>query len=207
MSYHLVVRRYAPFSSFGGGFEGDVRSAASSDPNATARTIGVVTFDTVSVEAYRGFSSGSTFEGLGQWVAKRIGRHYSQVKTTVDTQRSTLGHISFTIHVAGGNPLVPVVAPDIDTFVDFHARFVNGSLAVSGTIRGDAFPNAEVLLLDDMLQPLVLFDFHTSGGRQTGPLSLFGDGAGTTLGTFQAAIALSDGKFIAPNPTCSPTTQ
>jgi hypothetical protein len=42
--YFLVVRRYAPFSSFDGGFEGDSRTEATVNPMATARTIGVVAF-------------------------------------------------------------------------------------------------------------------------------------------------------------------
>lgn len=205
MSFFLVVRRYAPFASFGGGFEGDVRQAGSVDPAATARTVGVVTFDQVSVQAYMGFSSGSTFEGAGQWVSKRIGRHFSQVKTTVSNERRVGSTLSFTVHTAGANPLVPVVAPDIDTFVDLEVAFGAAGLSVSGRVRGDAFPNAESILLDSALQGALLFDFHTKGGRTTGPASLFGAHADQLLGRFALDLPLAGDRFAAPNPARAPT--
>lgn len=45
----LYVRRYAPFSQFGGGFEGDNRSVSSTSLTATSRTSGSVFFDRRSI--------------------------------------------------------------------------------------------------------------------------------------------------------------
>jgi hypothetical protein len=207
MSYFLVVRRYAPFSSFGGGFEGDVRVAGSVNPNATARTIGVITFDALGVQAFMGFSSGSTFEGAGQWISRKIGRSFAQVKTVLSNESTALSSISFTVHTAGANPLVPIAAPDIDTFVDVSVTFDPNGLVVSGHVRGDSFPNAEVILLDEALSGELLFDFHTSGGRQTGPARLFGANAASSLGRFQSSVAVANGRFVAPKPACAPTVQ
>lgn len=60
----LIVRRYAPFESFGGGFEGD-RREFSLELRATARTIAIVQFTPGTPrapEAY-GVSSGSAWIG------------------------------------------------------------------------------------------------------------------------------------------------
>jgi hypothetical protein len=166
-----------------------------------------VTFDPIGVQGYIGYSSGSTFEGAGQWISKIIGRHYSQVKAEISQESIQTGRVSFTVHTAGANPLVPIVAPDIDTFLDFTAAFTEAAISVSGKVRGDTFPNAEIVLLDESLQGTLLFDYRTSGGRETGPLSLFGDHAGEILGGFATSVALSGGVFAAPNSSCSITRQ
>lgn len=61
--YSLVVRRYAPFESFGGGFEGDNRQFSVSMA-ATARTVGVVLFSQSGAleNAVNGYSSGSSVD-------------------------------------------------------------------------------------------------------------------------------------------------
>jgi hypothetical protein len=207
MSFFLAIRRYAPFATFSGGFEGDMRTGGSVSPTATARTAGIVTFDRIGVQGYIGYSSGSTFEGAGQWISKIIGRHYSQVKAETSQEDIQTGQISFTVHTAGANPLVPIVAPDIDTFLDFTAAFTESAISVSGQVRGDTFPNAEIVLLDESLQGALLFDYRTSGGRETGPLSLFGDHAEEILGGFTTSLALSGSVFAAPNPSCPVSRQ
>ncbi len=71
---YLVVRRYAPFAEFGGGFEGDTRTEATTSPTATARTVGVVEFDAKSVRGYRSFSDGSEFLALENGSQLRLAR-------------------------------------------------------------------------------------------------------------------------------------
>lgn len=188
MSNYLFVRRYAPFATFGGGFEGDNRTGASTSPVATARTIGVVEFGPTGVTALVGFSTGSTFEGAGPWLAEKIGRHFSKVKSEVTGLAVSPRTLGFTVQTAGANPLVPVVAPDIDTFVDFNVSFGENT-RYWGTVRGDSFPNAEVFVVDEAGREILLFDFRTGGGRNTGPMTrLAGAHARQTLGSFDVTI-------------------
>ena len=202
--YYLVVRRYAPFRTFGGGFEGDVRTEATVNPRATARTIGIVAFTQAGVTEYQGSSSGSTFEGAGEWVSKIIGRHYSHVRADVSAVTLGANSIAFTLHTAGANPLVPIVAPDIVTYVDLKVSFAAAALTFAGTVRGDTFPNAEVFALDARANGAMLFDYRTAGGATTGPLRLISR-ADATLGTFSVAVATNGDIFVAPPQTCGPT--
>src|SRR4051794_10006491 len=116
MPYMLVFRRYAPFKEFGGGFEGDDRSGPSTSLMASARTVGVVTFDGSSI-SINGSSSGTAFTGFGADVNQVLGKHTSKVVATVDVKTRNTMLLSFTAYTAGANPMVPL-APDIDTFVD-----------------------------------------------------------------------------------------
>jgi hypothetical protein len=63
------------------------------------------------------------------------------------------------------------------------------------------------LVLDEGLQGALLFDYRTGGGRETGPLSLFGDHAEAILGGFTTSLALTGSVFVAPNPSCPVTRQ
>jgi hypothetical protein len=108
------------------------------------------------------------------------------------------GNISFTAYTAGSNPCVPG-APDIDTFVDLDAVFSMSSVVFSGKVRGDSFPNAEVWVYDGTVNPgyVLLFDFRTGGGQNTGPATLFGSGKSNVLGTFQVTIPTDkSGRFL-----------
>jgi hypothetical protein len=135
--YFLVVRRYAPFATFGGGFEGDSRFEGTVSPFASARTIGFTAFTLGNVTAYKGWSSGSTFDGAGDWIRKIIGRHFSHVKAEISGIDKGRGFIVFTMHTAGANPLVPIVAPNIVTNVDFKATFNATSVIFEGVVHGD----------------------------------------------------------------------
>jgi len=202
--YFLVVRRYAPFATFGGGFEGDSRTEGTVNPFASARTIGLAAFTLGNVIAYEGWSSGSTFDGAGDWIRKIIGRHFSHVKADVSSVDKGQAVIAFTMHTAGANPLVPIVAPDIVTYVDFKATFNASSVTCEGVVRGDTFPNCEVFVLDVKANGEMLFDYRTAGGQNTGPLRLIGRG-NSSLGTFKDTAAVSGEIFVAPQPTCAPT--
>ncbi len=82
-------------------------------------------------------------------------------------------------------------APDIDTFVDMSARFSSRLLILEGGVRGDAFPNAEVFVYDGVGKSVMVWDFTTTGGADTGPFTMLaGSGASNHLGRFYMAIAL-----------------
>lgn len=200
MVYTLVFRRYAPFDQFGGGFEGDGRTSASTDPKASARTIGVVNFTQTDVGTALGSSTGSTFVGAGAFVERLIGRHFSNVDASVSVKTRTTALISFSARSAGANPLVPG-APKIITIIDFTAKFASTSIELSGTVRGDNFPNAEVIIYDGAGTGLLLWDFQTTGGQTTGPFTrlpaLPGGHDDVALGQFNTRVGVNaSGAFL-----------
>ena len=86
--------------------------------------------------------------------------------------------------------MVPM-APTIDTFVDAYVIFRERTLQIEGTVRGDDFPNAEVFVVDRMGGSVLLFDFKTSGGQQTGPMTrLWGAHEKQLLGQFFEKLML-----------------
>ena len=148
MKYLLIIRRYAPFATFGGGFEGDTRRTATDSQYASARTIGFVQFDENGGLDTYGVSSGSKFDGFGTWLSSKVGTHYAKVKSSISNVKRNCGVLSFSVHTEGSNPLVPIVSPDIDTLVDVSIKFGKTSLMIKGVVNGDSFPNCEILIVD-----------------------------------------------------------
>ena len=187
MAYVLVVKRYAPFETFGLGFHGDGRGKASF--SGSARTIAEVPFDSTGLtgSAY-GYSSGTLHPATG---AKE---YKSNVKVTISNQSIKDGVLSFTIHSAGSNPH-PLTgyghaAPDIDTHLDFMAEFGPDKITISGVLRGDNFPNAEVFLQPPNYKIVLLDHYETTGGRNTGPFTrLAGDNNSQVLSQFRRILA------------------
>lgn len=98
--------------------------------------------------------------------------------TPTITARNVNGAI--VVNMAGANPLVPG-APDIDLSLTLRVG-PNGGL--SGSLVGDAFPNAEVFVVGPGRGATMLHTFSTSGGPLTGPF-LFLPGANTrSMGGF-----------------------
>jgi hypothetical protein len=71
---------------------------------------------------------------------------------------------------AGANPLIPL-APDIDTKLDFSALQGIGQICYTGHLYGDAFPNAEVFLVDPRGKATMLLTFTTDGSPNLGPFN------------------------------------
>jgi LysM repeat protein len=218
--YSLYVRRYAPFGSFGGGFDGDGRDYSTSLA-ATARTVGVVTFSRKPGTdlAATGHSSGSSW--VGPWEIRKkypllsVGRHIGQVRVTVSKVAVSENKISFTLYTEGNMPLKDIMlhekiagavdklnnalrpnsphpqgTPDIDTFVDFSATFSADKAVFEGVVRGDGFPNAEVFVLDAASKPVGLLDYRTRSGIAGPYYRLFGAHAGNRLATFRREVDL-----------------
>lgn len=194
MVYSLWFRRYAPFAKFGFGFEGDSRTSASTSMRATARTAGGCSFGPGTVGPGFGSSSGSKHTSFATTAT-------SKVTSSVKVATATLKAVRFTAQSAGSNPLVPG-APDIDTYVDIHAAFGPRSVTIEGTVRGDDFPNAEVFVVDGLGHSVLLWDFSTTGGQDTGPMTrLAGPHETNTLGSFSKTIAtLPSGAFATASP-------
>lgn len=188
MNYTLIFRRYAPFETFGGGFEGDCRTAASTCLTDTARTTGVIGFSPGRVGALTAGSSGTAFNLFGATVANLLGKHVSKVTSSVSVSTVSVDLVRFTARTAGANPMIPF-APAIDTFVDIDAVFRDQALEISGSVRGDDFPNAEVFVIDGSGKSALLFAFTTDGGQHTGPMTrLAGDHSNLLLGSFRSVI-------------------
>ena len=206
MLFLLVFRRYAPFASFGLGFEGDTRTSPSISLAATARTTGCLIFDQKRAGHSLSFSSGSSYVGFGSTFAGFAGRHFSNVRFTVSDIKTTALGISFVALTEGSNPMIPG-APDIDTYVDLSAKWMGDMLHFEGRLRGDSFPNAEVFVMDGADHVCLLFDGRTGGGRNTGPFTrLLGAGESNFLGSFSKAVPLSPmGNFVASQTTCPMT--
>ena len=183
MIYSLWFRRYAPFAEFGFGFEGDKRTAASTSFADTARTSGGCSFGPGVVGPGYGTSSGTKHK-LSSTSAM------SKVTSSVTVATRSLSLVRFTAMTAGANPMVPG-APDIDTFVDLSGTFSSSALTIDGTVRGDTFPNAEVFLVDSVGKAVLLWDYTTTGGQDTGPMTrLAGSHSSTTLGTFFVRVPI-----------------
>lgn len=183
MLYNFWFRRYAPFAEFGFGFEGDKRTAASTSFSDTARTSGGCSFGPNFVGPGYGTSSGTRHK-LSQASAM------SKVTSSVTVATRSLSIVRFTAMTAGANPMVPG-APDIDTFVDLTATFRSSELILDGTVRGDTFPNAEVFVYDGVGKAKLLWDYTTTGGQDTGPMTrLAGSHSSTTLGTFSVRVPI-----------------
>lgn len=89
MEYTLVFRRYAPFETFGLGFEGDVRTGPSTNLKDTARTIGIIGFSPGRVGALTARSDGTAFTLLGPKVANLLGKHISKLTSSVSVSTAT----------------------------------------------------------------------------------------------------------------------
>ena len=191
MLYSLWVRRYAPFDSFGGGYEGDGARGASTSMAVTARTIGGCSFGPGSVGPGTAKSSGTDHF---LWPFSRA---HAKVNADVSVQTSTTSTVRFILHTEGANPLAPPGAPDIDTFIHMSATFGPTAMHLDGEVRGDDFPNAEVFIYDGTGQSMMLFEFATDGGRNSGPFTrLFGAHSDQVIGSFCKHIALRSNGAI-----------
>jgi hypothetical protein len=200
MIYGLFFRRYAPFDTFGlFGFEGDSRDKASTSLTVTARTIGALNFAPGNVGNMAGESSGTTLAGWGKPIQRMLGTYHSKVTSSVSVETRSIDCLRFTAQTAGANPMIPFgAAPPIDTFVDVQVVFRPTAIELSGIVRGDNFPNAEIFVTDAQGQSVMLFEYATTGGRNTGPFTrLAGTHADQVLGDFSKRVPIVAGGAFA----------
>lgn len=145
--FPVHVRSFAPSKEFGGWFSGDNRGYSTSS-TATSRVAQSFTVDPTkgSVTDLQTSSSPSHHPILGTATAKDDRGSITNFTTSEEDGKST---VSFTASMASHNPLVPG-SPDIDV----HTNFVlteddqAGTLNVSASQTGDAFPAAETFIGD-----------------------------------------------------------
>ncbi len=187
----LVTRTYAPFKTFGGGFEGDNRGP-SQKLNETARihTWTVIDFKSSTAESWV-WSSPSHAKGL---FAETIsGPSTATAKPTL-TSTSDFSYDSITVsqHYMGANPLV-AGSPDIDvhTTTGFELEpKADGTtnLKIFGRFSGDRFPNTESFIVDPEGNTVRLGDFQTSGGAMSGPFSRLAGDNNKDMAKFQVTV-------------------
>ncbi|MBM7069608.1 hypothetical protein [Actibacterium sp. 188UL27-1] len=192
MTYTVIVKRYAPFTTFGGGYHGDGRNSAKLA--GSARTWGFITFDLETGVIKKSALSSPTWK-----TAKPEEKKTQTPRITVTTRSFQAGkELNFTAHTEGSNPMVKG-SPDIDTFIDIRYR----SGKIDGCLRGDDFPNAEVFLVQGELtasqqktspaciDAQELCHFQTKWGPNRGPFTrLFGAHAKQFLKAFNADICI-----------------
>lgn len=172
-TFTLTTRSFAPFETFGGGFEGDNRGFTE-NMNVTSRISQSTTFTL----------GGSVVSNVAHSSPSRRGR---RVATSDPTSRGLATKnddqsIRVAQEYAGNNPLVPL-SPDIDvshraTISIEAAQDGTFTLRIQGQLQGDTFPSAEVIFSDASGRSVLIHTYATSGGRNTGPfrrLPLKGD--------------------------------
>jgi hypothetical protein len=179
-SVAIHLRSFAPFKSFGGGFEGDDRAhTVDTDPKVTSRIsasmeIDIKTGKVVGTPTARS----SPTRCAGPPCSTLLGSKTATSRPTVTT--STSGRTTVMV-VSGANPLVPG-APDIDLKLTVTVR-PDGTL--TGNLVGDAFPNAEVFSIGPLPHGTVMnLRFSTPGGAETGPAMYLPGNNARPMGSF-----------------------
>ncbi len=189
--FRLEVIRTAPFRTFGGGFEGGSKVSRAGAVNFQTREAGV---DTPMQFTTRGMEGAAR---LTQGVNNLIGRsgRGNPVASPASASVDAAGQASFRFGMSGGNGLIPM-SPHINTEVDMNVSLEPGFMNVAGTLSGDDFPSATLLVEDPSGDSLVIDLFRTdrSGDFLDGPVSLmFDDGE---FHEFQGQIPLTDEGLI-----------
>jgi hypothetical protein len=211
-AFGLYFRRYAPFETFGGGFQGDGRDGPSTWEGATSRTYGIVLFNRLGIitrfGSPPGLFAGTSGTHYHSTVWGDIVGHATISATLVDHRLAGAGQVGFSASTAGANPLVPK-SPDLDTFVVARLDFSDPKfMEISGEAFGDDFPNLEVYVkcyTSD--HAALLLDGRTTGGRNTGPATrLFGSHANQSLGKLKGVLVLTEDGTLERDYVTSATT-
>jgi hypothetical protein len=115
------------------------------------------------------------------------------------SQKSS-GEVHLTQTYAAANPLVNL-SPDIDvhhksTIIAQPNKESGYSINISGTLSGDAFPNAEILITDRAGQSLLLHTFSTSASPVTGPYSMLPGDQRREMGSYNVTLTVdTSGNF------------
>jgi hypothetical protein len=87
--------------------------------------------------------------------------------------------------------------------VTITAVVVPGRLDIEASLSGDGFPNAELIVQDEQGNRQMLFTFETTGGPDTGPLSLIGDSKRWMNGVSKSFRLVDPGVFVGSSFECT----
>jgi RHS repeat-associated protein len=174
----LYLRSFAPFGRFGGGFRGDTRGFTT-DLNASSRMWGRVTvnLETGAVTNPVGRSSGTSCAGPPCSWAFGAREETANIAMSV----TPLADGVTIVTLSGANPFSSI-APDIDLSLTLQVR-PGGFL--SATLRGDAFPYAEVFAVGSSGAKMLL-TYRTLGGALTGPALYLPGKNSIWMGSFES---------------------
>lgn len=80
--------------------------------------------------------------------------------------------LHFRFRYAGGNPIIPKpVSPDINNHLLMTVAIGKGHLNINAELKGDQFPNSEVLVEDQTGTRRMVQSYETSGDRNFGPMA------------------------------------
>jgi RHS repeat-associated protein len=164
----IYVRSFAPWNTFGGGFAGDNRSFTTthvpggvphSAVGATSRITSIIKIQPrpLSIISQTAYSDPSYHSGMTS-------------KTATPHVVTTVTGNTMHLRMWGANPLVSH-APDIDVKLDMSVRSSVIETYYDGHLYGDAFPNAEMFVVNPSDKATMLHTFTTSGSI----LDLFGN--------------------------------
>lgn len=177
--FDLRVRRFAPFHSFGGGFHGDAatrglpkggdgRGGFTTDDKATSRVEGRVVVRGENIQTT------ARSDETSHWL---LGKDTAVPDVNDDSSATSAKDGRIQAKVAGAMPLtwanghmVIPAAPDINASIDATYEMNGETLRISGEVRGDTFPNGELLLTDPRGNTVSISQFQTDHGKNEGPL-------------------------------------
>ena len=210
VGFSMTLRRFAPFESFGGGFQGDAKSrhipaanegtgGFSTDPNATSRTSLTIAVEGQVITQPAGHADLSRHPLLGEGRAKVRTTSTSVPASSTDGELDAQSAAAMPLTLANGHLSFVPWAPDIDSDVELTYEQKPHALEVAGAVWGDRFPNAELFLSDRSQTSVMVGTFQTEAGAAGPLLELFGAGArvvASELVGFHAEIPLDpDGNF------------
>jgi RHS repeat-associated protein len=167
--YPIHVRSFAPWSSFGLGYSGDNRGYSTAlgkrfeGGTATSRIQQTFTVDPTA----------GTYKGLQTWsdqshsfYGTKTGEPKGNIKDfTSSTDKSGNSTTSFTSVYAGNNPLVPGSSDiDVKTKFSLTENIKAGTLNITATQTGDAYPAAETFIGDTKGNQLFIGVSPAAGG-------------------------------------------
>jgi len=170
LSYRIDVRRFEGRDVFAGGFKGDNRTFSTKE-TASYRTGLHIKFDLVKRELTHvgGTTSGSAAVGrLAKTVSfwSNLSTDYEKdADVRVTGSVDALGDRSVRIQGSSvaSDPL-PLFAPDLNTSIDLTVSVVGSGahrfLYILGQLKGDPFPDAEVILADGSRNRIMLATFN-----------------------------------------------
>jgi hypothetical protein len=93
-------------------------------------------------------------------------------RVRIDSVKLGTGWMHFRLNASGANPVLKPASPDIDLHLPFTVSLTKQHLNVNAELKGDAFPNAEVMVQDAAGARRMIYTFETSGGPRMGPITL-----------------------------------
>ncbi len=171
--YPIHIRSFAPWSSFGLGFGGDSRGySTGAGKRFEGGTVTSRVQQTFTVDPSKGtytnlrtWSDESHHPLLGTKTASPTGE-ISNFKSSTDKNGNST--VSFNSTYAGANPLVPG-SPKIDVKTSFSLveNTKAGTLSVTATQKGDAYPTAETFIGDTKGNQLFIGVSPATGAQDT----------------------------------------